>query len=115
MQIKKKSFGYALLNALLGIFLLSGIIYLIMHTMTQYNAEKNATSVGSELAPIVSELLASDLSSVNLNEPHPLVTPSSNSTCQGQALVTNVAPGYLQALSSSGFDLASSACVSITE
>lgn len=116
MQMKKKCSGFMLLNALLGITLLAGVIYLIMHTMTKYHVEQNAISIGAELAPIVSALLVADLSGINANDTYPVVTPSSGSKCQHQdkPLVANVALGYLQALSNSGFDLAASACVVIS-
>ncbi len=116
IRLETREAGFALLSALLGIALLTGIIYLIMHTMAKYNSEQNAQAIGEELAPIISSVAIRDIADISLSTSYPLVSPSGASICGNSSspLLSNVAAGYLQSLTSSGFDLASSACVVIT-
>lgn len=110
--------GFAMLNILLGITLLTGIVYLIMHTMTKYRVEDNARAIGEQLAPLVSDLLTTEstwIVNVTTNQTYPFVTSSQNDCTNKSPLLTSIAPGYLEALKSSGFDLALSACVTVTE
>lgn len=107
-----------MLNILLGITLLTGIVYLIMHTMTKYRVEDNARAIGEQLAPLVSDLLTTEstwIVNVTTNQTYPFVTSSQNDCTNKSPLLTSIAPGYLEALKSSGFDLALSACVTVTE
>lgn len=104
MQKIKHTSGFALFNVLLGVTLLTGIIFLIMHAMTNYHSEENSQAIGEELGPIVDELLAQDYSLVT-------TTTSYSSLCLN--LLSNIPAGYLQSLKASGFDLCGQATIQI--
>lgn len=90
-MIKKQYLrGFALLNVMLGTFLLVGIIVLIMQTMSHFHAEQKYRAVGEELAPIVSVLLTQTYD-------------TSLSTYDN--LVQYIPAAYLQSLQTSGFDM----------
>ena len=101
MKERKKVSGFALLNVLLGVSLLTGIIFLIMHAMTNYHSEEKSRAIGEELAPIVDELLAQDYSAT-----------SYPSLCTN--LLSNIPTAYTQSLSTSGFDVCGQATVTIS-
>lgn len=105
MQQRKIVSGFALLNVLLGVTLLTGIIFLIMHAMTNFNSEEKSRTLGEELAPIVAELLAQDYSAVT-------TAISYSSLCTN--LLKNISASYMQSLKSSGFDVCDQATVDIT-
>lgn len=96
--------GFALLNVLLGVTLLTGIIFLIMHAMTNYHSEEKSRAVGEELAPIANELLMQDYSAIT-------VTTSYSALCTN--LLKNIPSGYMQSLKTSGFDMCDKAAVKI--
>lgn len=93
IQLKKNITGFALLNVMLGMFLLVGIVYLIMHSISHYHAEEKARYVGEELAPVISELITQS------------ATSTSTVLCGTNALLANIPSGYLDSLKTSGFDL----------
>ncbi len=101
---KKTEDGFALLNVLLGVTLLTGIIFLIMHAMTNYHSEEKARALGEELAPIANELLAQDYSAVT-------TTTSYSTLCAN--LLINISTGYMESLETSGFDICTDATVKI--
>lgn len=105
MMLKKNNHGFALLNVLLGVTLLTGIIFLIMHAMTNYRSEEKARILGQELAPIVNGLLAQDYSTITDDTPY-------TSLCTN--LLESIPAGYMQSLASSGFDLCANATVEIS-
>lgn len=98
---KKTLSGFALLNVMLGTLLLTGIIYLIMHAMSNYHSEENARTIGEELSPIIAELLVLDLAEMNGN--YPLIGDSH--FCKSNGLLSDIPLGYLRSLKSGGFDL----------
>lgn len=110
MQYKKIEQGFALLNILLGISLLSGVIFLIMHAMSNYHSEENSRAIGEQFAPVISALLQVEDLSKKTNGTYSLI--ANTSTCgvgnSNPLLVNVIASGYLQSLQTSGFDL----CVS---
>lgn len=114
MRIYQSScFGYAMLNVLLGVMLLTGVVYLIMHTMTKYHAQENARAIGVELAPIIGELLLTDTTNFAKETSYALVSTTTTTCANTTPILTTISTKYLQSLKTSGFDLASSACVVI--
>ena len=106
MKRKKTEYGFALLNVLLGVTLLTGIIFLIMHAMTNYHSEEKARALGEELAPIADELLAQDYSAIT-------VTPTNPYSALCTNLLKNIPAGYMESLATSGFDICGKATVQI--
>ena len=104
MKERKTASGFALLNVLLGVTLLTGIIFLIMHAMTNYHSEEKNRAIGEELAPIVAELLAQEYSA----------TKTYTALCASNGLLSSIPTGYMQSLKTSGFDLCDQATVTIT-
>ncbi len=104
MQPKKTVAGFALLNILLGISLLVGIVYLIMHAMSHFHQDNQSRVIGEELAPIVSELLQLEDLNLKTGSDIPLIYNSSICANSG-GLVTDIPKGYLLGLKSNGFDL----------
>ncbi|MBP9727225.1 MAG: hypothetical protein KBD83_07165 [Gammaproteobacteria bacterium] len=102
MQPKKTVAGFALLNILLGISLLVGIVYLIMHAMSHFHQDNQSRVIGEELAPIVSELL--QLEDLSGSGEFPLIYNAEICPNSG-GLVTDIPKGYLLGLKSNGFDL----------
>lgn len=96
--------GFALLNVLLGVTLLTGIIFLIMHAMTNYHSEEKSRAMGEELVPIANALLMQDYSSIT-------ATTSYSALCTN--LLKNISSGYMQSLKTSGFDICGTATVKI--
>ncbi len=104
MRQKKATSGFALLNVLLGISLLVGIVYLIMHAMSHFYSENQSREIGEELAPIVSELLQLKDLNQKTGSDIPLIYNSAICANSG-GLVTDIPKGYLLGLKSNGFDL----------
>lgn len=108
MKKLKTCSGFALLNVLLGVSLLSGIIFLIMHAMTTFHAEDNSRSIGQELSPIMANLLlVENLSTQPNGDGYFLLSNSSLSGCSATtAFLKDVIPkGYIQSVQSSGFNV----------
>lgn len=110
MKEKTKISGFALLNVLLGVTLLTGIIFLVMHAMTNYHSEEKSRAIGNELAPIMDKLLLTDdLANMTNGNGYFLLSSSSSSfvNCLSTtALLQNVIPsGYIESLQTSGFNL----------
>lgn len=110
LRSTKKLSGFALLNVMLGTLLLAGIVYLVMHAMSNFHSEQNSRSIGEQLAPLLAELLLEDVTAMSGN--YPLVSDATFCTGQG-GLLTDIPSGYLQSLASSGFDLCNGATVNI--
>lgn len=109
----KKFHGFAMLNIILGTVLLAGIIYLIMHTMTNFNSQEKARAVGEQLAPIIAELIT--LSPISTGTDFPLLSDADTDCNESSALLKNKFPaGYIQSLKASGFDLCANATVTIS-
>ena len=106
MKEKKTVSGFALLNVLLGVTLLTGIIFLIMHAMTNYHAEEKSRDIGAELAPIADTLvaLAQDSTASATYKP---------SLCVSGGVLSTIPAGYTQSLNTSGIDVCG-ATVTIT-
>ncbi|MES2204445.1 MAG: hypothetical protein V4496_04405 [Pseudomonadota bacterium] len=105
MKTIKSTSGFALLNALLGITLLTGIIFLIMHAMTNYHSEEKARELGEELAAVVNALLlVDDLAEKSSGY---LLSNASLSECSptGALLVNIISKGTIQSLQTTGFNL----------
>lgn len=93
--MKKNMTGFALLNVLLGVSLLTGIILLIMHAMAGFHSQEKSSSLGEELAPIVDELLAQNYTT----------DQTYSALCTDNGLLTTVPAAYLNSLKKSGFDV----------
>ncbi len=104
MQKRSELSVFALLNIVLGTTLLVGIVYLIMHAMSNYHAENQSRVIGEELAPIVSELLLLEGLNQETESNIPLIYNSSICANSG-GLVTDIPKGYLLGLKTNGFDL----------
>jgi hypothetical protein len=105
---KKACSGFALLNVLLGVSLLAGVIFLIMHAMSNYHAEQNSRAIGEELAPVISALLTVDNLSLKASNIYSLLSNTGLCGANAQPLLVNViANGYIQSLQNSGFNLCS--------
>jgi len=103
MNHRKVVSGFALLNVLLGVGLLTGIIFLIMYAMTNFHSEEKSRAIGEELAPIADTLLANDsISAVTVD------TTYNPSLCASNGIFSTVPAGYMQSLKTSGFDLCGS-------
>lgn len=104
----KSNKAFAVLEIMLATMLSIGLIYLIMHSMSDYHQGQSDKQLGLELSPVISDMIESidgtQTGSINLikDKSAAKVCPNNSS-----GLLSNVSSSYLDSMEMSNFSLCS--------